>query len=137
MVAHGIRLSTVNLSSSDPQGLARFYADLLGLEDPVVDDPTWAVLRGAVVPLAFELDEHHAPPVWPSEPGRPTTQVHLEVQVDDLDGALEHALACGATLATHQPQDDVRVCLDPAGHPFCLWVDPTGVDPAGRPGEGD
>jgi hypothetical protein len=21
-----------------------------------------------------------------------------------------------------RPQDDVRVCLDPAGHPFCLWV---------------
>ena len=21
-----------------------------------------------------------------------------------------------------QPQDDVRVYLDPAGHPFCLWV---------------
>jgi hypothetical protein len=23
----------------------------------------------------------------------------------------------------HQPQDDVRVMLDPAGHPFCLYVD--------------
>jgi hypothetical protein len=23
-------------------------------------------------------------------------------------------------LATFQPQDDVRVYLDPAGHPFCL-----------------
>ncbi|PZG02702.1 hypothetical protein C1I99_01545 [Micromonospora deserti] len=22
-----------------------------------------------------------------------------------------------------QPQGDVRVCLDPAGHPFCLFVD--------------
>jgi hypothetical protein len=25
-------------------------------------------------------------------------------------------------VAQFQPQNDVRVCLDPAGHPFCLWV---------------
>jgi len=29
-----------------------------------------------------------------------------------------------------QPQDDVRVMLDPAGHPFCLFADPLGP-PAG------
>ena len=28
----------------------------------------------------------------------------------------------GATEAPYQPQEDVRVYLDPAGHPFCLWV---------------
>ena len=28
----------------------------------------------------------------------------------------------GATLADFQPQEDVRVCLDPAGHPFCLFL---------------
>ena len=49
--------------------------------------------------------------------------LHLEVRVTDLPGALEHALACGARLAAVQPQDDVRVCLDPDGHPFCLWLD--------------
>ncbi len=54
-------------------------------------------------------------------------QMHLEVQVGDLEGALRHALACGATLAAHQPQDDVRVCLDPVGHPFCLWLNEDGA----------
>ena len=49
-------------------------------------------------------------------------QLHLEIKVDDLDGALAFALECGATVAEFQPQDDVRVCLDPAGHPFCLWL---------------
>ena len=48
--------------------------------------------------------------------------VHLAIRVDDLDGAVEHAVAAGAVLAEHQPQDDVRVCLDPVGHPFCLWL---------------
>jgi hypothetical protein len=33
-----------------------------------------------------------------------------------------HAVAQGATLAGFQPKHDVRVCLDPAGHPFCLYV---------------
>jgi len=41
---------------------------------------------------------------------------------EDLDGAVAHAVAAGAALADFQPQDDVRVCLDPAGHPFCLWL---------------
>ena len=36
--------------------------------------------------------------------------------------ATEHAIAAGAVLAAYQPQELVRVLLDPAGHPFCLWV---------------
>ncbi len=28
----------------------------------------------------------------------------------------------GVALADYQPQDNVRVFLDPAGHPFCLYV---------------
>jgi hypothetical protein len=39
-----------------------------------------------------------------------------------LDAAGSHAVAAGAVLAEFQPQDDVRVYLDPAGHPFCLWI---------------
>ena len=29
----------------------------------------------------------------------------------------------GAVLPDFQPQEHVRVLLDPAGHPFCLWMD--------------
>jgi hypothetical protein len=31
------------------------------------------------------------------------------------------AIEVGATLAENQPQEHVRVMLDPAGHPFCLF----------------
>ena len=48
-------------------------------------------------------------------------QLHLDIRVDDLAAATEHALATGARLADFQPQDDVRVLLDPAGHPFCFF----------------
>ena len=48
--------------------------------------------------------------------------LHLDLEVDDLETAGAHVRAAGATLAGHQPQDDVRVWLDPAGHPFCLFL---------------
>jgi hypothetical protein len=48
--------------------------------------------------------------------------VHLDIEVDELDTAGAHAVAAGAVLAEYQPQEKVRVYLDPAGHPFCLWV---------------
>ena len=46
---------------------------------------------------------------------------HLDIGVSDLAAAGSHAVAAGAVLAAFQPQDDVRVYLDPAGHPFCLF----------------
>jgi hypothetical protein len=49
-------------------------------------------------------------------------QLHLDLQVTDLTASVEDAVALGATLAEFQPQDDVRVLLDPAGHPFCLYL---------------
>ncbi len=43
-----------------------------------------------------------------------------------------HARACGATLAVVQPQEDLRVRLDPDGHPFCRYLEASG--PARRRG---
>jgi hypothetical protein len=49
--------------------------------------------------------------------------MHFDFQVGDLDSAAAEAVALGATVAAHQPQENVRVLLDPAGHPFCLCRD--------------
>jgi len=38
----------------------------------------------------------------------------------------EPGTALGARVAAFQPQDNVRVLLDPAGHPFCLCRDDKG-----------
>ena len=73
--------------------------------------------------VAFQFDPHHEPPTWPSEPGSPTQQLHLDLGVTDLEAAVADALELGARLAAHQPQEDVRVLLDPEGHPFCLYID--------------
>jgi hypothetical protein len=84
--------------------------------------PTLTLTTVNIGALAFRREEGHVRPIWPAGPRDQQMQVHLEIMVDDLEGALTHALACGAELAEFQPQEDVRVCLDPAGHPFCLWV---------------
>jgi catechol 2,3-dioxygenase-like lactoylglutathione lyase family enzyme len=47
---------------------------------------------------------------------------HLDIAVDDLAAACAHAEAAGAVPANFQPQDDVRVFLDPDGHLFCLYL---------------
>ena len=126
---HGIRLSTVNLNAPDPSALGRFYARLLGWEVKV-DEPGWVVVSGPEdVALSFEEDVSFQRPVWPSDPHRPPIQMHLDVRVTDLPGAVRHAEECGATEHPHQPQHDVRVMVDPAGHVFCLWLDEsTGTD---------
>jgi catechol 2,3-dioxygenase-like lactoylglutathione lyase family enzyme len=120
----GLTFTTVNLGAPDPAALARFYQRLLGWPEPVLPGPEDALLRNPAggVGLAFQLETPYVPPVWPTRPGEQQMMMHLEIRVDDLERAAEHAAACGATLAGFQPQDDVRVYLDPAGHPFCLWL---------------
>ncbi|AEB45164.1 VOC family protein [Micromonospora maris] len=118
-----LRLTTVNLDTPDPAALARFYVRLLGWEIKVeeADDVILHNVDGGVG-LSFQRERAYVRPTWPAQPGRQQMSMHLEIGVEDLDAALAHALACGATLAEFQPQDDVRVCLDPDGHPFCLWL---------------
>jgi hypothetical protein len=112
------------LGTPDPPGLARFYAALLGGE-PNLGDATFATLglAGSTHYLAFQLEPDHRPPQWPAEPGGQQMQVHLDVGVTDVSAAVAATTALGATEAGFQPQDDVRVMLDPAGHPFCLYLD--------------
>ena len=75
------------------------------------------------VALSFQEESWYQPPVWPEQPGELTKMIHLDIKVDDLDGAVAHALAAGARLAERQAREDLRVMLDPAGHPFCLCLE--------------
>ena len=115
----------VALEARDAQALARFYERLLGWTI-YTDSPQWCTLapsKDAGYNLAVQRDENFERPTWPSEPGKQQMQMHLDLEVDDLEQAVAHATGCGAELASYQPQDDVRVMLDPEGHPFCLYVD--------------
>ena len=121
--AKGLRLTAATLSSPDPPALAHFYERLLGWTISVERDD-WCVLPNPEggIGLSFHIEDVYSPPVWPSRPGEQIMMAHLEIRVDDLEAGCAHARACGATLAEHQPQEDVRVHLDPDGHPFCLYL---------------
>jgi catechol 2,3-dioxygenase-like lactoylglutathione lyase family enzyme len=123
MTTPGIQLTAVTLNSPDPPALARFYAQLLGWTI-TVDKGGWVELPNpdGGIGLSFHIEDVWQPPVWPSQPGEQIMQLHLEIQVNDLEAACAHAQACGATMADYQPQEDVRVHLDSDGHPFCLYL---------------
>jgi AcrR family transcriptional regulator len=86
---------------SDPELFAT-YATLVAESSAVID----AHVSGLVTQLARIIGDGAAAG---------------DFAVADAAGA--HAVAAGAVLADYQPQKNVRVYLDPAGDPFCLWVD--------------
>jgi hypothetical protein len=118
-----MRLAATVLDAPDARELAAFYHRLLGW--PVgQDEPGWVTLRApdGGAGLSFQTESAYVRPVWPAGPGDPQMSMHLDIEVEALEAAGAHAVAAGATLAEYQPQEDVRVYLDPAGHPFCLFV---------------
>src|SRR5262245_27495329 len=111
------------IEAPDARQLARFYEALLGWELRS-EDPSFATVAppDGVAYLGFQTSPEHVPPVWPPEDGRQQMQMHLDLEVSDLDAAVAHAIELGARQAAFQPQATVRVMLDPAGHTFCLYV---------------
>ena len=118
------RLGGVNIDCADAEAMADFYGRLLGWEVTYRDDDFVAMQDPAGgTGLSFQEETWYQPPVWPERPGDLTKMIHLDIKVNSLDAAVAHALAAGARLAEHQPRPDLRILLDPAGHPFCLCVD--------------
>jgi|SRR5579875_881851 catechol 2,3-dioxygenase-like lactoylglutathione lyase family enzyme len=118
-----MKLSGVVLDAPDVRELAGFYRRLLGWAVEQ-DEPGWVKLRApdGGAGLSFQEESRYVRPTWPAGPSDQRMMVHLDIEVDDLDAAGAHAVAAGAVLAEYQPQDDVRVYLDPVGHPFCLFL---------------
>jgi catechol 2,3-dioxygenase-like lactoylglutathione lyase family enzyme len=116
-------LTAAVLDAPDAAELAAFYRRLLGWTIRQ-DEPGWVALRapGGGAGLSFQTEAAYVRPTWPAGPGDQQMMMHLDIEVDDLEAAGAHAVAAGAVLADYQPQDDVRVYLDPAGHPFDLWI---------------
>ena len=103
-----------------------FYRDLLGAE-VAEREPRWAALRDprSGMWLNIQANDWYVPPVWPEEVPAQTKMMHFEIRVNDVQAAVTRAVSVGAREAGQQPADRdpsrLRVMLDPAGHPFCLW----------------
>ncbi|MFD5159469.1 VOC family protein [Streptomyces hawaiiensis] len=121
-----MRLTAAILDAPHARELADFYLRLLpgwGVWRDE-DGPDWVHIRppDGGTGLSFQTEPAYVPPVWPSAADRQQMMIHLDIEVDDLERETARAVAAGARLADFQPQDDVRVLLDPAGHPFCLYT---------------
>ncbi|GAA2071191.1 VOC family protein [Streptomyces albiaxialis] len=127
-MSHGhpsLTLATVTLDCRDARELAAFYQRLFPDWHVEAAEPEWVLMRppGGGTGLAFQAERWYRPPVWPERDGGPHKMAHLELRVADLAAATAYAVSVGAVLAGQQPQEDVRVLLDPAGHPFCLFAE--------------
>ena len=124
-----LELTGVTLDCADAEEMAQFYGTLLGWAVPADHETRWIPLPNPTggVALLFQAQEWYQPPIWPEQPGEQTKMMHFEIHVDDMEAAVAYAVEVGARIAPHQPpdrsQDQLRVMLDPAGHPFCLYAD--------------
>jgi predicted enzyme related to lactoylglutathione lyase len=112
------RFPVVVLDCPDPQTLAQFYGALLGWKVEQKDDDTCFIRAEYGDALGFQRVDGYTAPQWPEQVV--PQQMHIDVDVDDLDQAEAEVLELGATKHDHQPGTTFRVFLDPAGHPFCL-----------------
>ena len=103
--------------------LAAFYERLLGWPVAHSDPGGWAILEsGGGQKLEVQGLADYRRPTWPNSLDEQQMMLHLDFATDDLAAAVAWATHAGATLAESQPRPEVRVMLDPAGHPFCLFV---------------
>jgi catechol 2,3-dioxygenase-like lactoylglutathione lyase family enzyme len=118
----------VAIDCADAGPVARFYERLLGFEVGDFAPPHWAQLWGPAdgVHLNIQGDPSYEPPTWPERPGEQAKMLHFEVEVDDVAAAVAVAVEAGGSQAPWQPPDRdpgrLRVVLDPAGHPLCLFL---------------
>jgi catechol 2,3-dioxygenase-like lactoylglutathione lyase family enzyme len=123
------------LNAPDVAELTRFYEQLLGWDIEELAGPRpgrppgagWSRLRPAdrSTKIEIQFEEHYIRPVWPGAAGEQGMQMHLDIWVEDVAAGVAWATACGAAEAEPQPANRnpsrLRIMLDPAGHPFCLW----------------
>jgi catechol 2,3-dioxygenase-like lactoylglutathione lyase family enzyme len=129
-----LRWSGLCLDCRDAEEMACFYGDLFGWQVVNRDDAStraggsgWILMSGPEggPTIAFQAEPWYEAPTWPEAQGAQTKMMHLEVIVDDVDAAVQLVESVGGRIAPNQPADRdpqrLRVMLDPAGHPFCLF----------------
>ena len=140
MTLPGIGLQTICIDCVDAHQMARFYGGLLGWE-PTFVEPDWVLMRDPAggAGLSFQAEPGYQSPSWPERPDAQQKMLHLDIRVTPpagpeggpseedgqaaLDAAADHATSLGGRLADHQPRPDLRIVLDPSGHPLCLFLD--------------
>ena len=98
--------------------LLSMYGDLLGMQHIYIGYHKLVHQDGRTPEIGFEYSPDDEPPQWP-DLDHPQ-QVHLDIEVRDLDEAEKLVVSRGATAL--DSDDDRRVFADPMGHPFCIYA---------------
>jgi hypothetical protein len=115
-----MQLFAVTIDAPDASALARFYADLLGME-VTYGGAEGALVTGGSNSLMFQQVSDYTPPQWP-DPAHPQ-QGHLDVIVDDPDHLKVVGCRAQELGATRLADGATWITLaDPAGHPFDLSI---------------
>jgi catechol 2,3-dioxygenase-like lactoylglutathione lyase family enzyme len=115
-VGPAMGLFAVTVDAPDAVALARFYAELCGME-VTYEGPEGALIAADGKSLMFQQVADYNPPVF-GDPARPQ-QAHIDIVVADLDAGEARALELGATRIDNG-NAHFRTFADPAGHPFDL-----------------
>ncbi|MFW3613575.1 VOC family protein [Billgrantia antri] len=121
----------VNLDVDDLQRGIDFYVNAFGLEVGRRFGEDGIELIGGPAPIyllakASGSPAYAAAGITPGEQRHYTrhwTPVHLDVVVENIDAAVERAIAAGATQERPTVTDDwgkLALMVDPFGHGFCL-----------------
>jgi len=134
-------LRAVVIDATDARAVAEFYRQLLGFvyrsgdEPPPAGEPDtrgqdYLVLRDRAgeARLAVQDVAELSASTWPE--ARVPQQLHLDLTVRDIaELRVQHdrAVSLGATVLDDRasdPDEQLYVFADPAGHPFCIFVSP-------------
>ncbi len=115
-MTHDAWVTSVTIDCADPERLARFWADLLGLRVRPRESRYVALTRppAGTPELVFQ-------PV--PEPKSGKVRLHLDIGVHDLAAGRRRAIELGASDAEDldDPDDDSLIVMrDPEGNEFCL-----------------
>lgn len=114
------RLGWIQIDCHDPEGLAAFWAAVLGveIEGPLGDPPHYVALK-AVTPDAPAVSFQRVP-----EAKAGKNRLHFDVAVDDVDVATAMIEGLGGARVPHDDYYEYgyrwRLMADPEGNEFCL-----------------
>lgn len=110
--------------AAEPELLARWYRDNLGIDEPpeTYDDSSWRQQAGPTVFAAMPMDSEHF--------GSPDQRWSLNLRVRDLDAMVAQLQEAGIEVEEHPqayPNGRFAELHDPEGNPVQLW-EPSGAD---------
>jgi hypothetical protein len=117
-----LTLGMITVDTTDPPGLAAWWAARTGAELSESHAGWYEVLKGGGLPVLLAFQRVEKP-----TPGK--NRLHLDLVTENLEGEVDALLAAGAQLVARHEEGGARwtTLADPCGNEFCVG-EPGGHD---------